>query len=57
MLSFRQNASRLFTYFFIVEMIIKLIALGVIGYLNDKMNIFDGTIVILSIVELAILQN
>ena len=38
-------------------MVIKLIALGTIGYLNDKMNIFDGSIVILSIIELVMMED
>lgn len=41
-----------FTYLFIVEMGLKLIGLTPVGYVRDKMNIFDGCIVILSIFEL-----
>jgi len=35
-------------------MIIKLVGIGFKGYVRDSFNIFDGTIVILSIVELII---
>jgi len=41
----------LFTLFFTIEMIIKLIGLGVKGYLSDSWNVFDGLIVIVSVVE------
>jgi len=34
-------------------MVIKLISLGVNGYIKDKFNIFDGLLVSISIVELA----
>ena len=34
---------------------LKLIAFGPIGYLRDKMNIFDGSIVMLSILEMTVL--
>ena len=42
----------LLTVSFAVEMIIKLIALGFSGYREDAMNVFDGTIVVLSFVEI-----
>ena len=41
-----------FTIIFIVEMVIKIIGLTPKGYASDKMNLFDGLIVLLSIVEL-----
>lgn len=47
----------MFTYIFIVEMALKLIAFGVLGYVRDKMNIFDGCIVILSIIEMTVLSG
>lgn len=40
------------TSYFLIEMLIKLLALGVCGYLKDKMNAFDGFVVIASLVEL-----
>ena len=37
---------------FTIEMILKLLALGLLEYLKDSSNVFDGVIVILSLVEL-----
>lgn len=45
-------ANKVFTYIFISELGLKLLGLGPIKYLKDKMNYLDGTIVLLSIVEL-----
>ena len=42
------------TYIFIAEMVIKLLGMGFRDYCNDSFNIFDGTVVIISIVELII---
>ncbi|EDO36844.1 predicted protein [Nematostella vectensis] len=42
----------IFTAIFGIEMIMKLIGLGFYGYIKDAFNIFDGTIVIISVVEL-----
>jgi hypothetical protein len=39
------------SWLFFVEMIVKLIGLGVKEYARDKYNIFDAFIVILSIIE------
>lgn len=47
----------IFSYIFIVEMGLKLIGFGIKGYLKDKMNIFDGCIVILSIVEMVVFSD
>ena len=41
-----------FTYIFISEMGIKILAVGMKKYLSDKMNYLDGAVVLLSIVEL-----
>merc|ERR1719397_1553093 len=41
----------LFTLFFTIEMIIKLIGLGFKGYVSDNWNVFDGLIVIVSVIE------
>lgn len=41
-----------FTWLFIAEMSLKLLAIGVKKYVGDTMNILDGTVVLLSIVEL-----
>lgn len=38
-------------------MISKIIGLGIKGYLRDKLNCFDGIIVILSMIELVLTNN
>jgi hypothetical protein len=43
----------IFTYIFIVEMGLKLLGLGPIKYLKDRMNYLDAGVVMLSIVELS----
>jgi hypothetical protein len=43
-----------FTIIFTIDMGLKLLGLGVAGYLRDKMNIFDGLIVALSLMEIGI---
>ena len=40
-----------FVWVFTAEMIAKLIGLGVKNYVKDKFNIFDGIIVIISLVD------
>ena len=47
-----KNASLSFTYIFIIEMGLKIIGNGPIGYIRDPMNILDGLVVLLSIIEL-----
>ena len=42
------------TVYFTIEMAIKLVGLGVRGYLADRMNAFDGLVVIASIVEIVL---
>jgi hypothetical protein len=46
-----------FTWIFIVEMSMKLAAVGLIGYCREKMNFLDGAVVILSVVELAFMSG
>ena len=46
-----------FTIVFIVEMAARLLAFGVTKYLADKMNYLDGSVVILSIVEMAFMSG
>lgn len=46
-----------FTIIFAIEMGAKLLGYGVVGYMNDKMNIFDGIVVILSLVEVIVLSG
>lgn len=44
-----------FTILFTIELSLKMIAMGIISYLKDTLNIFDAIIVCLSLVELFIL--
>ena len=52
-----QRLNMFFTFLFIAEMLLKIIAIGPTKYLSDKMNYLDGSVVILSIVELGINSN
>ena len=45
-------ANAFFTIVFAVEMFLRIIAIGPVKWLSDKMNYMDGTIVILSLIEL-----
>lgn len=49
--------SNLFSGIFIVEMAFKLIGLGISEYVRDKMNIFDGVTVLMSIAEWTVLSG
>ena len=42
----------LFTWIFIVELTMKLLARGVKKYVSEKFNLLDGAVVLLSIVEM-----
>ena len=46
-----------FTIAFACEMFLKILAIGILKWLNDKMNYMDGTIVILSLVEMAFMSG
>ena len=46
--------NNIFTWIFIVEMSIKLLAFGVKKYWQNRLNWIDGSVVIISIVEIAI---
>jgi len=46
-----------FTVIFAIEMALKLLALGFVKYLRDKMNYLDGSVVLLSLVEVAFLSG
>ena len=46
-----------FTIIFTSEMGIKLLGFGLRGYLRDAMNIFDGSIVLISLVEILFLGD
>jgi hypothetical protein len=47
----------IFTWIFIVEAVLKIIGLGIVKYLKDKMNYLDCAVVMLSIVEMAFLSG
>ena len=52
-----QELNLFFTLIFFAEMILKIVANGIMKYLNDPMNYMDGTIVMLSMVELIFLSG
>ena len=52
--SYSFSLNNIFTYIFIAEMIIKLIALTPMGYIRDSLNIIDGLIVAISIIYMSI---
>lgn len=45
-------SNNIFTGLFTVEMVLKLFALGFFKYVADSFNLFDGVVVILSLVEI-----
>lgn len=49
--------NQIFTYIFISELGIKLISIGPIAYLRDKMNYLDAGVVMLSIFEMTIFSG
>ena len=53
----QEYANKFFTYCFLAEMIIKLLGLGVKEYKRDPFNIFDAALVILSMVEIVIMNT
>ena len=46
-----------FTFVFLLEMILKVSGMGVYGYCYDWFNVFDGLIVIASLIELSFSQE
>jgi hypothetical protein len=48
----RLQANLIFTYTFIIEMVLKIYVMGVKGYARDTMCMFDGLIVATSVMEL-----
>lgn len=44
---------QLFTFVFVVEMFVKIIAVGPYYYVQSRWNIFDGLVVILSVIDTA----
>ena len=51
------DLNQIFTWIFIVEMTFKLLAIGPAKYVGDRMNILDGAVVILSIIEIVITET
>jgi hypothetical protein len=49
-----ETLNYIFVIIFAVEMVILIIGLGPIQYVRDPFNVFDGTVVIISIVEVAL---
>merc|ERR1719232_1901153 len=49
---FQYWANVVFTILFTIEMIMNLIGLGIKGYVSYGFNVFDGVVVIISLVEL-----
>ncbi len=47
-------ANKSFTVIFSIEMILKLCGLGVKDYLRDEYNLFDGMLVIISVVDITL---
>ena len=52
-----KNFNLAFTIIFAIEMGLKLFGIGPVNYARDPMNIFDGVIVILSLIELFLLND
>jgi len=50
------SVNRFFSYLFAVEMIIKIKGLGIKTYVRDGYNLFDGLLVVISIVEINIVM-
>ena len=46
-----ETANLIFTIFFLIELILKMISYGMIDYYRDSLNVFDAVIVIISLVE------
>ena len=46
-----------FTYFFALELFLRLLSLGIREFLRDQMNFFDTIVVVLSLIELSILSG
>lgn len=51
------TANTVFTLIFTVEVVLKLTGLGVYGYFNDRFNLFDCFIVVISLVEWIVLTD
>jgi hypothetical protein len=47
----QSKSNYVFALIYIIEMALKLLGLGCLGYCSDGFNVFDGTIVIISMLE------
>ncbi|KAL3320303.1 hypothetical protein Ciccas_001018 [Cichlidogyrus casuarinus] len=52
-----ESSNRFFTILFLVEMILKILGEGPIGYLSNGFNLFDGIIVVISVAELFMMNG
>jgi len=52
---FNFRCNTVFTSIFVIEMFIKNVAFGPLGYIRDPVNVFDGTIVIISMLDISII--
>ena len=46
-----EAANLIFTHFFLLEMILKMVVYGLVDYFRDSFNFYDTVIVIISLVE------
>lgn len=51
---FLETANNYFTIIFTIEMIVKLLGLGIKSYVSDNFNLFDGTLVIINLFEVSL---
>lgn len=49
-----ERANLVFYFIFLLEMMLKIIAMGCVGYCSKAFNIFDGVIVLLSTIEVVV---
>ena len=54
---FLNLANLIFTIFFAAEMVLKIAGVGYKRYLRDKMNYIDGSVAILSVIEVSFLSG
>jgi len=53
-INFFENMNLIFSSIFFLEMLLKLLALGIRNYIKDAFNIFDSVVVIVSTVDIAV---
>jgi len=52
-----QNFNLFFTIVFASEMLLKIIAFSLVGYLQDKTNLFDAIVVVISMIEIIFIES